>query len=256
MLFAKGEDPPSENDIEYYGLLYACQQKTGEFALYSARYGYAARGRMGTSPLYWNRRTLEFSFERKPGMRSFPPGYLYNFQEDRLVCWDNMYYDKPLRSTKNTIDQIDKLLTEIVSDLEPKIDAILFSPSEGSILATMYIEKNVHAYTAVNSTGCLQMINPSHTCVHCENVSEFARFLKENTEHRKFMCGLGYSQLLNDGKKKRTVHDSEFVKEFAKFGLEVYSPFCDFRLVDYVMDMTHPDERKKLLLQLLEDEVV
>lgn len=256
MLFAKGEDPPSESEIDYYGLLYACQRKTGEFALYSVRYGYAARGRMGTSPLYWNRHKLEFSFEPKPGTRSFPPGYLYNFQEDRLVCWDHMYYDKPLRASDDAVEHMNKILTEIVGELENKIDAILFSPTEGSILATKYVEGNFQVYTFVNSPGCLQMINPSHTCVHCENVSEFARFLKENTKHKKFICGIGYSELLNDGKKKRTLHESPFVKEFAKFGLEVYSPFCDFRIIEYVMDMTHTDERKKLLLQLLEDEIV
>jgi hypothetical protein len=90
--------------------------------------------------------------------------------------------------------------------------------------------------------------------VSCSGISEFARFLKENTEHRKFLCGLGFSELLMDGKKKRYTHESLFVREFAKFGLEVYSPFCDFRIIEYIMDMTKPDERKNLLRITIEED--
>jgi hypothetical protein len=242
-----GEDPPLQEDIDYYGLLYACQRTHGDFALYSLRYGYAARGRTGTSPLYWNRNALKFSFYPNDGsMRDFPPGHLYIFSEDRLVCWDHMYYDKPLSGGSE--QKTHEILSEIVKGLEPKIDAILFSATAGSIVASSFLKGNFPAYTA----GETNVTHDNHTCVGCSDISEFARFLKENTEHRKFMCGLGFSELLMDGKKKRHTHESPFVREFAKFGLEVYSPFCDYRIINYIMDMTTPDERKNLLRMINE----
>lgn len=218
MLFSKGEDPPSQEDIEYYGLLNACQRTNGEFAIYSDTF--AARGRIGTSPLYWNLDTLRnFSFvpsEFSPD--EFPPGHLYDFYSDRLVCWDHMYYDKPHSCKEN---RVHSLLKKIVSELEVKVDAILFGPEDTDMILNY----------------------------GCENIPVLTewdpRYLKENTPYRKFMCNLGYAELFNDGKKDRKLYP--IVREFAKFGLELYSPFCDFRLVDYIMDMTLPEERKNLL---------
>lgn len=229
MFFSKGEDPPSQEDIEYYGLLNACQRTNGEFAVYSD--SFAARGRIGTSPLYWNVYTLsDFSFEpSEDSPDEFPPGHLYDFASDRLVCWDHMYYDKPHSCKEN---RVPKLLTKIVGELEPKVDAILFGPDdkEGAVLMLDYC------------STYLPVVN------ECD-----PEYLKENTKYRKFMCNLGYSDLFEDGKTDRKLYP--IVKEFAKFGLELYSPFCDFRLVDYIMDMTLPDERKNIL-QIVEDEAL
>ncbi len=229
--FSKGEDPPNQEDIEYYGLLNSCQRTHGEFALYSD--SFAARGRIGTTPLYWNVDTLrDFSFtpsEFSPD--DFPPGHLYDFSSDRLICWDHMYYDKP-QSCPGSRYRVPNLLTQVIGELEPKVDAILFGPEdkEGTVLIMDYCCENLPVVTDTD-----------------------AKYLSENTKYRKFMCSIGYSDLFEDGKKDRKLYP--IVKEFAKYGLELYSPFCDFRLVDYVMDMTLPEERKNLL-QIVEDEIV
>jgi hypothetical protein len=230
-MFSKGEDPPSQEDIEYYGLLNACERTNGEFALYSLKGRFAARGRIGTSPLYWNSRTrCNFSFvPSDDSPDDFPPGHLYS--GNRLVCWDHMYYDKP-QSDPAASERIPKLIREITEELESKVDAILIGPDmEGSVLISDYCS-----------------MSPPPVLNEWD-----ARYLRENTEYRKFMCSLGYDDLFEPGTRQRNLYP--IVREFAKYGLELYSPFCDFRIVDYVMDMTLPEERKNLL-QFVEDEAL
>lgn len=252
MLYSLGEDPPSKDDIDYFGLLYSCQNTYGDFALYESDECYAARGRLGTSPLYWNPKTKsDFSFFQSEGLVDFPPGHLYDGK--RLVCWDHMYYDKPIKTQYDAAKRIDRLLRVIIRELESKVDAFLFYPTTSSMLVMRYIERDdVHAYTAIEE-GDGEVVNEiDHTMVP-GGFYELARYIKENTPHRKLLCGVGFSELFSDGKSEKYVHLSHLVKEFSKFGLEVYSPFCDVRLVDYIMDMTLPEDRKNLLQVTEED---
>lgn len=242
-----GEDCPTLDDIDYFGLLYACQRTNGNFALYDETNKIAARGRIGTSTLYWDGKGGEFSFSK--GKYEFPPGHLYDGK--RLVCWDPLYYDKPMSNPVNEArKKFQKLLKQIVHELEYKVDAVLFSTSDGSIMMSEHFKnEDLQYYTHVTRVDDEEedtFTNREfrHTLVFTD---DFAKFLKEKTPHKKFMCGYGLDNLLNGDFSNAT----EYSKPFTSIGLEVYSPFCDLRLVDYVLDCTDPKDRKKLLSQVI-----
>lgn len=249
-----GEDSPSYEDIQYFGLLYSCQKTNGNFAIYEKEGKFAARGRVGTSTLFWDRST-KFSFEPDEFLEEFPPGHLYDGK--RLVCWDPLYYDKPMSTNYDEADYvIQKTLSKIVYELQNKVDAVIFSSSDGSLMMSKYITKDLHAFTVV--------VNPKekepytnedtkHTLIFSDGMSpmyDLAKYIKENTPYRKFMCGYGLENLVK-GDFHTFSKEQLMFDDFALFGLELSSPFCDFRLVEYVLDCTDPNDRKKLLSQVI-----
>lgn len=264
-----GEDSPSKDDIDYYGLYHSCQQTRGNFALYKLG-EYAARGRVGTSPLYWDRKTLTFSFVPQSGLEDFPPGYLFNVKQNRLVCWDSMYFDKPLETRPDALARIEKLIESAIRFLQPKTDAFLLSAGCGSRVINQYIDDDKPAYTVAYKSGdsvpfdIANVTNENRTVLYFDDSTKYpssldedevpmyvlARFLKNTTSHRKFICGLGCTQLFSDT-ENFFPYVKHVVDQFAKFGLEVYSPFFDNRLMEYVLDMTSPCDREMILDILL-----
>lgn len=245
-----GEDCPTLDDIDYYGLFYACQRTNGNFALYDETKKLAARGRIGTSTLYWNGKDGDFSFRSFTDAYEFPTGHLYDGK--RLVCWDPLYYDKPMSTPVNEArETIQKLLKKIIHELEYKVDAVLFSASDGSVLISEYLKNDddLQHYTHVTTVdedeeNTFTNQEFRHTLVFTD---DFAKFLKERTHHKKFMCGYGLDNLISGDFSNA----SDYTKSFTSHGLEVYSPFCDFRIVNYVLDCTDPKDRKKLLSQVI-----
>ena len=135
--------------------------------------------------------------------------------------------------------------------MENNVDAALFSTSDGSIMMSKYFKNdNLQYYTHVRrlegeDEDTFMNTEYRHSLVFTD---DFAKFLKEKTPHKKFMCGYGLDNLIHGGDFSDA---TEFSKKFTSLGLEVYSPFCDFRLVDYVLDCTDPKDRKKLLSQVI-----
>jgi asparagine synthetase B (glutamine-hydrolysing) len=142
-MHVKGFNPPSEEEIEYFGLYYACQRSSGEFSLYENG-EFAARGRVGLSPLYWNRELGLFSFKPGTNLEEFPAGHLYNFENDRIVCWDPIYFDKPMKTLPCAVRDVRILLSKAINSY--KYDAFIMSSGCGSRMISDYLE-NVPAYT-------------------------------------------------------------------------------------------------------------
>ena len=251
-----GEDSPSYEDIQYFGLFYSCQKTNGNFALYEKNGNFAARGRVGTSPLFWDRLKRSFSFVPDEFLEEFPPGYLYDGK--RLVCWDPLYYDKPMHTDYDEADfVIQKTLSTIVSELQHKVDAVIFSSNDGSLMMSKYImRENLPAFTVVVTPKEKEPYTnkeTNHTIVYSDGIApmyDLAKYLKENTPYRKFMCGYGLDNLVK-GDFHTFSNENMMFEDFSLFGLEMYSPFCDFRLVNYVLDCTDPNDRKKLLSQVI-----
>lgn len=263
-----GDNPPNEDDINYFGLQYACQSTRGNFALYKEG-AYAARGRVGTSPLYWNREKKLFSFFPHVEFEDFPPGHLYNFEYDRIVCWDSMYFDKPLSTNNDVITKVELLFKSAVRFLEPKVDGFLLSAGCGSRMIDLYLNQEIPSYTVSYSSSEISydvenMEKQNRSIVYFDETSEYpknldddeipmyilARHLKNTTNHKKFICGLGCYQLFSDSNDFRP-YVKHIVDQFAKFGLEIYSPFFDCRLMEYVLDMTSPEDRRYIMTSII-----
>jgi asparagine synthetase B (glutamine-hydrolysing) len=256
----RGEDPPTDEDIDYFGLYQACKNTRGDFAIFSRDGSLAARGRTGTTPLYWNHNKRLFSFwpNDEEGFEEFPEGYLYNAKHDRVVCWDPMYYDKPLGVTiDEAVASIEGLLKEAIQFRIDKCDAFLLSSNDGSILIDSFLEPGtIDAYTVFQSDvpGVEFIENQNRTMVFVDEENtmyELAKFLKKETSHTKFLCGLGCKELFRDCENEDFFVFLRLVNEFAKFDLEVYSPFLDAHVMEYVLDMTKPDMRPRILYRLL-----
>ena len=269
--FSIGEDAPTEDDIDYYGLYQTCKNTTGEFALYKEG-KYAARGRIGVSPLYWNKDDLIFSFTDTT-LEEFPPGHLYNVEQERLVCWDPVYFDKPMNlKIDEAVSTIRLLLKDAIDSRVHEIDAFLLSAGAGARLIDRHIPDDIiHSYTIAFSPGtCFDVQNiyrENRTILYFDETTVYpknldlteapmyilARFLKNTTSDRKFMCGVGCTELFSsrDDFRPYVNHISE---QFSKFGLSLYTPFFDSRLMEFVLDMTSPNDRPKILQKLIGDE--
>ncbi len=262
-----GEDPPTEDDIEIFGLYYSCQKTLGNFAIVKDG-EFAAKGRIGTSPLYWKRGTQEFSFEPLDGYVDFPDGHLYNMKQDRLVCWDPVYYDKPLPTSQSAVKDIKYLIQKIVQRHE--CDGFVMSAGCGSRIINDYISTDVPAFTIGYTHGYSidveEVERDNRRVIYFDETCEFprgldhdeipmyilARNLKQTTSHRKFICGLGCTELFNDS-TEYTPYVKHIVDNFAKFGLELWSPFFDNELIEYVLDKTHPEDRPDIMKNLFTD---
>lgn len=267
-----GDDIPTEEDINYYGLQYTCQKTIGNFALYKQG-DYAARGRIGTSPLYWNPKTKIFSFFPHDNFEDFPPGHIYNFKTDRLVCWDSMYFDKPLRTSPDVFTKTELLLKSAIKMLEPKVDGFLLSAGCGSRIIDLHIDEDIPSYTVSYSPGTSfdveEITSQNRSILYFDETTEYpstldddevpmyvlARHLERTTTHKRFICGLGcYELFKNDPTNDFRPRTKHVVDQFAKFGLEVYSPFFDSRVIEYILDMTSPEDRKNILSYILDGE--
>ncbi len=218
-----GEDAPSIEDIEEFGLMYACQRTIGNFAIFKTG-EFAARGRAGTSPLYWNRNSLKFSFtNNEEDLYEFPKGHLYNVEQDRLVCWDPLYYDKPMYSTYDAYSKIVTLIEKAVNRFH--FDVFLYEDTVGCDIVNKFIDKE-------------SVITAS----------------KDDTiSYRVILSGsMGCEELFQDSLDYR-VDVSTQVNELAKNGNQVWSPFFDKELVDFVLDATLPSDRP-IFLELLLNE--
>ncbi len=267
----RGDDPPTDDNIEDFGLYTACQMTRGNFALYKPK-EYAARGRVGMSPLYWNPETLVFSHKPERELIDFPPGYLFDVARNRLVCWENMYYDKPLSTPVDTaVKNIRSLIKDAIQFREDICDAFLLSAGCGSTLVNKYIDSEIWSYTVAYRPGYsidgMAKRKSNRTTYFYDDATWYpnnlneneipmyilAKFLKHSTEHRKFMTGAGCTELFSNKLDFRP-YVKHIVDQFAKFDLEVFSPFFDVRVIDYVLENTRPNDRPTILSKLLGDE--
>ena len=257
----KGEDCPTENEIDEFGLYYACQRKHGNFSLFKDG-EYAAKGRVGTSPLYWNRGLGLFSFVPGNELVEFPHGHLYNFGYDRLVCWDPMYFDKPCKKMTNASEEVGQMLSYITQKYDA--DAFIMSSGCGSRIVDKFLNPYITSYTVgtLNSFDVLNVDRPNSVIVEYKEPSIFmsmnenpmyslAKYISENTKHKKLVCGLGCTELFRDS-DNFSPNVSHVVDQFAKFGIEIWSPFFDVTLMEYVLDSTKPEDRPGILNDLLE----
>lgn len=214
----RGEDPPTDEDIDYFGFYQACKNTRGEFAMFRRDGGFAARGRTGTTPLFWNHKKRLFSFWPGEDLKEFPEGCLYNAEYDRLVCWEPMYFDKPLGvSVDEAVKRLRILLKDAIEFRIDKCDAFLFSHNDdGSILIDSFLEP-----------GTIDTI--------------------PTKEHRTFLCGLGCKELFEN----RASEDFFVDRKLLDDNIEFYSPFLDSHVMEYVLDMTKPDMRPRILHRLL-----
>lgn len=260
----RGEDPPTVDDIEYFGLYEACKRSRGEFAIYDKDGCFAARGRFGVNPLYWNRDSIVFSFERiDQTFEEFPEGHLYDVNHDRLICWDPVYFDKPLNSNiDESVIAIRKLLKEAVDFRVYKCDAFLHSGGHGSTLIDLFLEKKIDTYSSYFTEEidqpCIEYDESMNMtmifinkCFRNETIDEslintLMRFVKNHTTHKTFLCGLGCNELFSST-------CDNFRPDVTKLGLgvDLCTPFLDAHLVEYVLDMTLPSSRPVILRKLL-----
>lgn len=251
----KGEDIPTEQDIEEFGLYYACQKTKGNFSLFKNG-EYAARGRVGTSPLYWNRELGLFSFSPGRDLDEFPPGYLYNFGYDQLVCWDPLYFDKPCPTASNASYEVKEIIENCVNKYP--VDAFIMSSGCGSRIIEKFLNSRVVSYTvgSFDSFDVKNVKRPNSVIIECKShnpMYDLAKYISNNTKHKKLICGLGCTELFRDVDffKPNVNH---IVDEFAKFDIEIWSPFFDVTLMEYILDCTHPEDRPDILSELLNDE--
>lgn len=251
MIERTGDDCPTRDDIDYYGLYYACQRTNGNFALFDSTEKIAARGRFELSPLFWSSTHGVFSFVRTDECPDeFPTGHLYN--GEKLVCWDAVYFDKPCNNYVPIV--LRNTLVRCIQELDTKVDAMLFNTDDGSMLVSKF--SNKHAYSALNTRSDYVMserAGKDHTLIFCGNLECLAKYLYENTNHKTFICGAGLNELFSPRPDfSRLTRLGEI---FAKYGLEIYSPFLNYKLAGYVLDMTPPDERPKILRTLVDREI-
>ncbi len=256
MYVAIGEDPPSYDEIDQFGLYHACQQTSGNFALYSGG-EYAARGRVGTSPLYWNGSDT-FSFYMSPSTPiEFPVGHLYDLKRNRLVCWDSMYFDKPL--DRNDVTRLRTLLRRAVERLDLKTDAFVLGPDYGSSLIDRYVSSNKIAYMIVDDGVDEDDGDSIH--VNSQNIimvhtKDFPKWLSIQSEPpRRIMLSIGADEIFSADPDKFDPHlYTKLAEEYLKYGIEICSPFLDNDVFEYVLDMTTPSVRPELLEKLFDDE--
>ena len=208
-----GEDCPTEEDIEEFGLYYACQRTKGNFSLFIDG-ECAARGRVGTSPLYWNRDLGLFSFKPGTDLEPFPRGHLYKFLTDRLVCWDPVYYDAPLHTLKSAPQDINLLLMKSVFAFE------------------------ADAYISFSKNGILERyVNVPLFDVTC-------------AKHKVVVTDLGCTELFED--KDDFYPDFDMiVNKFEKIGVQIWSPFMNADVIEYVLDTTLPEDRPYILKKII-----
>lgn len=257
----RGEDPPTDEDIDYFGFYQACKNTRGEFAIFRSDGGLAARGRTGSTPLFWNHKKRLFSFRPTPyeGLTEFPEGCLYNAKYDRLVCWEPMYFDKPLGvSVDEAVTRLRILIKDAIEFRIDKCDAFLLSTNKGSILIDSFLEPGtIDTYTAFPSSDPGMEINKNEnrTMIFIDGVNlmeQFVEYLSERTDHNTFLCGLGCKELFEDRDSEDFFVSRKLLDEFSKFDLELYSPFIDSHVMEYVLDMTKPDMRPRILHRLLD----
>lgn len=251
---------PTEGDVKYFGLFYAVQRTSDEFSMFKDG-EYAARGRVGMSPLYWNRGLGLFSFKPGNDLVEFPAGYLYNFAQDRLVCWDPMYFDKPSKTLKCASVDVRILLNIAVN--KHHSDGFLCSAGRGSRIIEEFINKDIPSYT-VGFDSCIDVSNTHNTNVlYIDSTTKYpndlsdnekpmyalARYIASRTNHKKLICGVGCTELFNDTYDFRP-NINHIVDQFAKFDIEIWSPFFDLTLMEYVLDTTDPDDREMILNEL------
>lgn len=262
-IIAKGEDPPSESNIDDFGLYTACQMTRGSFALYEPG-KFAAKSRVGGTPLFWNPNTCKFSFSNDDDDESlveFPSGYIYDFERDRLVCWDSMYYDKPIPGDfYKSVSTIRRLIEEAIEFRLPKCDAFLMSSGCGSRIVENYIDPEMWAYTIVYRHGSSMdgdmVYRDKRVIVYFDDDDQgepmyiLAKYLRANTRCKRFMTGICCTELFADSLDFRPCM-KQVTDQFAKFNLEISSPFFDVHVVDYVLEYTVPEQRPRILKELL-----
>lgn len=251
-----GEDPPTSEDIDVYGLYHACQMTSGNFALYASDLSMAARGRVGTSPMYWDGEGLSFSFfitDKTP--LEFPVGHLFDRKQNRLVCWDSMYFDKPLATGTDVVRRLKTLIKNAVEKLDSKTDAFIFTRDYGSMIINKYIDENKWAYTIVNDDEETEDVIASQNMVVvcCEHFPSYMK--KYHADSKKFITSLGCAEIFDsDPMRFKPEEFTRLSSEYLKYGLEIYSPFLDNDVLGYVLDMTTPSDRPELLKKLFQEE--
>jgi hypothetical protein len=262
-----GEDVPNQETIDDYGIVSACMETNGNFALYKPG-EFAARGRYGASPLYWNRSSKKFSFRPSKNLIEFPVGCAYIYEFDRIVCWDDPFYEKPLKTSPWSTNLIREKIERAVSRFIGKTDGFLYSCGGGAQLANMFVPPDMTAYTVGYFPGPSPDIDLVHRsnriqCIFDESshwpheldgaeipMYILARFLSTTTNHRRFVTGIGCTELFSGSGDFRP-YTRHIVDQFASFGLEVWSPFLDSDVVEYVMDCTSPEDRPRILTELV-----
>lgn len=263
-----GEDVPC---IGEFGVVSACDETVGNFALIKPG-EFAARGRFGTSPLYWNREKKTFSFRPRKDLVEFPTGCVYFFEHDRIVCWDDPWFEKPLSTTHDAVDVIRDKIQRAVYRFIEKTDAFLYSSGCGSRLVNQLVPTDMMAYT-IGVPGVSLDIESlperdmsvkvffdesSHWPSHLEGAEIpmyiLARYLNMTTSHRRVITGLGCTELFSGSGDFRP-RINHIVDQFATFGIEVWSPFFDLELIEYVLDYTTERDRPKILSDLVEGEL-
>lgn len=210
---SRGEDCPTKNDIDEFGLYYACQRTKGNFSLF-INGECAARGRVGTSPLYWNRPLGLFSFNPGIDLEHFPPGHLYDSLSDRLVCWDPLYYDAPMSTLKCASNDIDILLINAVKSFR------------------------ADAYISFYKSGILEKyIDVPLFDVTCDH-------------HKRIITDLGCAELFDDTTDFRP-DVNMIVNKFEKIGVQIWSPFFNSDVMEYVLDCTFPEDRPRILKKII-----
>lgn len=261
---SKGEDAPTESDIREFGLYYACQKSHGNFSLFKDG-EYAAKGRVGTSPLYWNRELGIFSFVPGKDLDEFPAGHLYKFLYDHLVCWDPLYFDNPCPTLSTAAFDVQTLIMSSINKY--KADAFIMSSGCGSNVIDKFIDPSVTSYTigTFDSFDVKNVIRPNSVIIEYKGGAPvflsqnekpmylLAKYISENTKHKKLICGLGCTELFRDYESFRP-NVNHIVDQFAKFGLEIWSPFFDITVMEYVLDLTYPEDRPDILVDILEDD--
>lgn len=258
---SRGEDPPNIEDVDYFGLQDACKRSRGEFAIFSNK-RFAARGRIGTVPLYWNPEKIVFSFGPDPTMEEFPEGHLYNAEHGRLVCWDPVYYDKPYE--KIHVDESVRIIRNLIKDAINlrinRCEAFLLTSGDGAVLIDSFIDfKKIESYSvffSMDDEECIEYDEEQNRTMIFINkcydspMHTLARFLNNHTTHKNLLCGLGCKELFS-GEDFKKDDMKRFANVFAKYGLELYTPFLDSNVIEYVLDMTTPKNRPIILEKLL-----
>jgi asparagine synthetase B (glutamine-hydrolysing) len=266
-----GEDVPSVDTIEEFGVVSACYETNGNFALIKPG-EYAARGRFGTTPLYWNRVHKIFSFRPRKGLDEFPSGCAYFFDHDRIVCWDDPWFEKPLNTSHDATDVIRMHVKRAVDRFIGKTDAFLYSSGCGSRLVNQFVPEEMMSYTIGHVEKSIDIESlqertmsvkvffdeTSHWPKHLEGAEIpmyiLGRSLNNTTSHRRFITGLGCTELFS-GSGNYLPYTKHIVDQFATFGLEVWSPFFDMELIEYVLEFTTPKDRQKILSDLVDGEL-
>ena len=199
-----------------------------------------------------------FSFEQDDdcSLEEFPEGYMYNAEKKKLVCWEPMYFDKPFGvSVDDAVNFLTILIKDAIQFRIDKCDAFLLSVDDGSVLVDSFVDSDsIESYTALPSNGGKVSVeyykDQNRTVLFLEDEDDLALFLKIASSHKKFLCGLGCRELFEgDGRDFKLT--GSLVNNFSEFGFEVYSPFLDSRVVEYVLDMTTPESRPEILNKLV-----